>query len=507
MVLAQIEAMPLLSPPPVADSRMDPSSRPTPRPAVTARTPRRRKPQPLPQWALGVLLGVFIMTTALAAYLIYSGVRDVVAGWNITAADLAGPSLNSSGQSNSASPGNPVNTAQPSAGTAPAAVTPARWAGTNRVTILLLGIDRRVGDNERGYRTDSVMVVSVDPVAKTAVMLSVPRDLWVEIPGYGNDRINQANYFGDIYQYPGGGPALAVKTIEHNLGVTIDYYLRVDFTTFEAFINALGGVDIDNPADINDPLYPNGSYGYDPFYLTAGRHTLNGYDALRYARTRHDDSDINRATRQQQVILAARDKALAQLPNLLAQSPALYQTLQAGVQTNMSFEQMTALALLAPDIPRQNIQRAVIDYRYVLDQTTADGRQVLVPLRDKIRELRDELFTASAALSPRTGTGQAIDLNTVRAEAARVEVLNGAGVQGLAKSTGDWLTAQGLNVVGVGTADRSNYPNTVIVDYTGKPQTAAWLAQQFGVASVVSGQVPDSPVDVRVILGADWQVP
>src|SRR5262249_44443404 len=140
------------------------------------------------------------------------------------------------------------------------------------------------------------------------------------------------------------------------------------------------------------------------------------------------------------------------------------------------------------------------DYNYVSDTTTPDGQEVLLPDADKLRALRDSLFAP----------GGAGDQALLSAEAARVEVLNGAGVNGLARATGDWLGAQGLTITSVGTADRSDYPQTQIIDFTGKPRTAAWLARTFHVLNINDGggseANPDS-ADIQVILGADWQVP
>ncbi len=469
-------------------------------PRVPNRLNRRRREPLIPSWGLGALIALFVMATALAGYLVFTSVRDFVAGWQITGAgQTGGPDLSGTGavQTDGGTSGG--------AAAEPSSLIPQRWTGTDRITVLVLGIDRRVGDTDLAHRTDSMMIVSVDPVAKTAVILSVPRDLWVEIPGFDNDTINTANFKGDAYQYPGGGPALASKTVEHNLGVTINYYVRLDFTAFETLVDAIGGIEVDNPTEINDPLYPDGAYGYEPFYLPAGRQHLNGHDALRYARTRHESSDVDRAGRQQQVVMAVRDKIvdLKMLPELILKAPTLYQALNQSIQTDLTLDQIVSLALLAPDIPRANVTQAVIDYQYVLEYTTPEGRQVLVPLRDKIRELRDQLFTAAAPLAPQV----ADDPAQLQAEAAQVEVLNGAGVEGLARSTSEWLQTQGVTVVNFDTADRSDYPATVIVDYTGKPYTTRWLAKTFNVVNVVNGADPNSPVDVRVILGQDWQVP
>jgi LCP family protein required for cell wall assembly len=462
---------------------------------------RRRREPALPSWALGGLIGFFLIATALAGYLVFASVRDFVAGWQMTGGP-SGPDLsnnNGNGQSsNGGGNGNPQT----------GGLLPQPWRGTDRVTILVMGIDRRVGDEDRAFRTDSMMILSVDPVSKQGVMLSIPRDLWVEIPGYENNTINTANFFGDAYEYPGGGPALAMKTVEHNLGVTVNHYVRLDFTAFETLVDAIGGIEVDNPTDINDPWYPDGAYGYEPFYLPAGRQHLNGHDALRYARTRHDSSDVERAKRQQQVLLAVREKitSLNMLPQLLTQAPALYQKLNESIQTDLTLDEILSLALLAQDIPRDDITDAVIDYRYVLDESIPGDppRQVLIPLRDKIRELRDELFTT---YTPRALPGGEVDPAQLAAEAARVSVLNGAGVEGLAKSTAAWLQTQNINVVTYGTADRSDYVASVIVDYTGKPNTTRWLARTFNVANVLSGSDPNVTVDVLIILGRDWGVP
>ncbi len=474
-------------------------------PRSSSQSKRRQRDPRTPGWAIGGLVALFVVAAALVGYLVFTSVRDAVAAWQIT-----GPAGGPAFSGDPGSPGGSAGGGNNNNGVAPAPLIPQKWQGTQRVTILLLGIDRRKIETERAYRTDSMMVISVDPVAKSAAILSIPRDLWVDIPDFGADTINTANFKGDAFDYPGGGPALAVKTVEHNIGVDIDYYARLDFTAFETLVDAIGGVEIDNPSEIYDPLYPDSNYGYDPFYLAAGRHTLNGYDALRYARTRHDSSDVDRARRQQQVVLAVRDKVLSlnMLPQLVRQAPTLYTTLNQSIQTDLSLQQIIELALLAQDIPRDRIRSGVIDYQYVLEYsfTTNEGvlRQVLVPLRDKIRELRDELFAASAGLA----SPLQANLEAVKAEGARVQVLNGSGKPGLAGATTEWLRAQGLNVLEPGNADRADYTSAVIIDYTGRPNTTVqWLAQVFGAASVVNSMNPAGNVDVQVIVGTNWAVP
>jgi polyisoprenyl-teichoic acid--peptidoglycan teichoic acid transferase len=270
------------------------------------------------------------------------------------------------------------------------------------VNVLLLGIDLRCGE-EGPTHTDSMMVMTIDPVGMSAAALSLPRDMWVEIPGFGVNRINQAYFQGEAFDYPGGGAGLAVETVEATLGVPIDYYVTVDFEGFVEFVDLVGGISVEVDEEINDPTYPDSCYGYDPFYIKPGTHELDGAEALKYARTRATaGSDIDRAARQQQVVMAVRDKALRlnAVPRLLAQSPQLWQSFQRSVHTNLRLEEVVQLALLAQDIPRENIRTEVIDYTYVYNEQTWDGQMVLVPNRERIRGLRDQLFAPPAIPTP-----------------------------------------------------------------------------------------------------------
>ena len=255
-----------------------------------------------------------------------------------------------------------------------------------RVTVLLLGADTR--PDQQGYRnrTDTIMLLMADPTTNRAGILSVPRDLYVDIPGYGLNRINTA--------YPLGGAPLAVETVEYNLGVRIDHYVVVEFEAFVTLVDEIGGIDVYVPREIYDPTFPDNNYGYDPFYMPAGMQHMDGETALKYARTRHADNDYERARRQQAVLFAIRDKVLSldMLPTLIQRAPALYATLSDSITTDMTLEEMIGLALLAQDIPRENIRSAVIDSNYVISYTTAQGASVLIPNRDRIGELLAEVF-------------------------------------------------------------------------------------------------------------------
>lgn len=266
------------------------------------------------------------------------------------------------------------------------------WQGTERITILVMGIDRRPGQSFIS-RTDSMMLVSLDPVNNTASILSIPRDLYVLIPGHGRDRINTAFVYGSAGDNPVGGAALAMQTVEYNLGVRINHYALVDFSAVTKTVDTLGGIDINVPRDINDPTYPDMNYGYDPLFIPAGWTHMDGQLALKYARTRHVDNDFGRAQRQQQVLLAVRDKAIGLgIPSLIARAPSLYQQLEQGIRTDLSLEQMVRLATAVNEVPRENIQSDVLDYRYVTSYRTEAGADVLILLNDVAAPVIESLF-------------------------------------------------------------------------------------------------------------------
>jgi LCP family protein required for cell wall assembly len=263
--------------------------------------------------------------------------------------------------------------------------------------MIMVGLDRRKGETGLSYRTDTMMLVSIDPVSNSIGILSLPRDLYVVIPGYASrQRINSAMVFGEVNR-AGSGPSLMMATVQNNFGIRVNEFLAMDFQAFIDIVDAIGGIDITIDYTINDPQYPNLNYGYDPFYLPAGSHHLMGYDALRFSRTRHGDSDIRRAERQQQAIFAIRDRILNldMVSPLLAQSPILWNSLQDNLYTGLSFEQIIQLALFVKDVPRQNITTGVVDYRYLQSWSTPEGASVLIPNNGRLPQLMTEVFGAS----------------------------------------------------------------------------------------------------------------
>lgn len=372
----------------------------------------------------------------------------------------------------------------------------------DRVNILLLGIDRREGEHGP-WRTDTMIVTTIDPKTKSAAMLTIPRDLYVPIPapGAGENRINTANFYGDQTNYPGGGPALAKKTIEYNFAIPIHYYVLIDFNGFRKIIDSLGGIDVNVPQAIDDPEYPTEDYGVMHLQIPAGMQHMDGDLALKYARTRHTDSDFGRSQRQMQVILAARDKALKS--NALAQAPQLLQQLRDTVETDMTPEQMLALAPIAAQVRSDNIKTHSIDLDMAYEIKLNTGADVLWPDREKIGAMIQELFAGPS------NAGSVASISPLKAESARIIVLNGTGKDGLAAMASRYLKSNGFNVTQIGNAERRDYAKTILVNLANKPATTTWLEQRFNIdpANIRQNLTDQPDSDIRIILGADWTPP
>ncbi len=329
------------------------------------------------------------------------------------------------------------------------------------------------------------------------------------IPGYGVDRINTAHVLGQLNNHPGGGPALAAEAVETNLGVPIHYYVRVDFNAFVELVDRLGGIDITVEEDIHDPKYPSHDpadpYGYDPLHIEAGEHHFDGDMALKYARTRRSPgADFDRAQRQQQVLKAVFDKVtrLDMLPTLLAQAPQLWSMLEDSVETDLTLDQIVALARLASEVSPDDIETGAIDERYTLFYETDDGQQVLILLRDKTRELRDELFTSEA-----TSQQDPVDEESARADkAATIEVLNGTLTPGLAAEVAERLKKEDLSVSHTGNADRQDIKESLVVAHSDKGDTARYIARLLDLpeSAVTQGDEPGADYDISVMVGADY---
>lgn len=380
------------------------------------------------------------------------------------------------------------------------------WDGASRVTILVMGLDHRDWEAGEGPpRTDSMILLTIDPTNNTAGMLSIPRDLWVEVPGFGHQKINSAYQLGEGSRLPGGGPGLAVNTVEQFLGITINYFAQIDFGAFERFIDEIGGVKIEVKNKIKVQLI-----GEEKLVrIEPGKYTLPGDIALAYARARNSENgDFDRSRRQQQLIVAIRNQFLR--PDIqgliLTDGIRLYQELSSGVNTNMTFDEMIRLGFLALEVDLDDLESAVIaPPDYVTLGTSPDGLSILKPITENIRLLRDQVFSSGNVRSEQARHSEDADL--MLAESANVQLYNGAGVTGLADSTRAYLEGQGVTIFDVGNSDIVN--GTTIYDYTGNPYTVAYLVNLMGIQGtrIYNRYNPNSQIDVEVIIGSDWSVP
>ena len=264
------------------------------------------------------------------------------------------------------------------------------WSGTSRVTLLLLGTDQRDGENAPP-RTDTIIVATLDPVAKTAGMISLPRDLWVNVPGYGNERINASFELGEQAKR-GGGPELTRKTVEELLGVPVHHYALIGFAGFQKLVDQVGGVVVDVERPIKDNEYPDASYSLRRIFFQPGLQRLDGESALWYVRTRHADSDFGRARRQQQFLLGLRRQALQF--NLLPKAPAILAALSDTIKTDLKPAEILGLARAAKDLDSGAVVSRVIDETMTTHWVTPAGAQVELPNKDAVKRVAQEVFGA-----------------------------------------------------------------------------------------------------------------
>jgi LCP family protein required for cell wall assembly len=365
------------------------------------------------------------------------------------------------------------------------------------INVLLLGTDERP-DEGGPLRTDTMILLTIDPTSQTIGMLSLPRDLWVPIPGQGTTtKINMAYMLGQENAYPGGGPQLAKDTVSSFVGRPVDYFVRVNFDGFREIIDLIGGIDVNVPYTIHDEEYPTENYGVETFHLEAGPQHLDGETALKYARTRHGDSDYSRSRRQQDIIRAVADKVLnaGMIPQLLANAPQLLMTAQNTIQTDIPVPTGIEMAKMVNGSSLREVRQLVLDSHYGEETYSSEGMWILMPDRAKVRTALEQFFSpvgesvASAAGAP-----------------LRVEVLNGTAQPGVAAATAELLKSQGWDVVSVGDADRKDYMQTIVINYAAPAASVQKISTDLSLEpslATLEGLKAQAAVDVRIVVGSD----
>jgi LCP family protein required for cell wall assembly len=348
----------------------------------------------------------------------------------------------------------------------------------DRVNILVLG---EGGEGHDGpHLTDTILLVTFKPSTADVGVLSLPRDLWIPLPGMGNGKINSANALAEKRREGSGGD-YARGTIAELLDLPIHYYVRVDFSAFKTLIDDVGGVTVNVERGFTDYAYPTDDNLYKRVHFERGWQTMGGETALEYVRSRHgnngEGSDFARSRRQQQVLVALKDK-LVSFDTLLNPSrvASVLETLQSHVITDMELWEIVKLAKAVRHIDREKLVHHVLDdnpegplYASTIPFDDGDA-YVLLPRREDwgdVRAIARDVLTWRAP--------QAADVRPERAP--RVEIQNGTKLPGLAKKTQDLLTKVGYEVVRIGNAKEQEREMTVVYDLSngGDPEALQTL--------------------------------
>lgn len=420
-----------------------------------APSPRRHR-----RWWRGVIVGFLILANALVGFALYT----------LNSAQTA---FRDNAEQNTAVV--PELVARSSAASEP-------------VTFLMIGSDTREGLDSlqnfgpsAGARGDVIMLLKVYPGTGTAQILSLPRDLLVDIPGHGTDRLNAA------YAY--GGAPLMVRTVRQVTGLPINHYVEVDFVGFQALVDELGGVYMEFPhpaRDLNSGLS-----------VEAGRQLMDGSQALAYARSRHyeelrdgdwvpvDADDFGRTHRQQQLILAI----LARLkrPSNVTEAGAIVASFAQHLTVDAALAQssLVQLAFSMRGINGSSIETATLPGRI----GDFEGMSIV----RMVHPAADDMIVAFA-------NGHALTAEVT--ELHRLEVLNGNGVSGSAGRMSEILEQQGFEIASVGEADRKDFENTTIIVRPEALEQAQYLVDLIGFGEVSTGALAEG-IDAVVIVGLD----
>ncbi|MFQ6102027.1 MAG: LCP family protein [Anaerolineae bacterium] len=360
------------------------------------------------------------------------------------------------------------------------------------INIVVLGSDKRPDWNV--WHTDVVQIVSIQPLIPAVTVLSIPRDLYVYVPGFWMSRINCADMYGDLYGYEGGGPALLQQTLLYNLGIPVDHYVRTDFDGLIGIVDALGGVDIPVHCRLEDHWpYPDENGEYPIKVMEPGIQHVDGETVLWYARSRKTSSVFARERRQQQVLQALWRKARSL--DLLSQIPQLWDQFRSMVVTDVEFDDVVMLAGIAFRLDEQNVRFRNIGYQQVIPWTTPRGASVFLPNWEEIGPV------VSEALGP-------VPEGRLWRTLQTVEVWNGTEAADWDQLATDRLFREGFVAV-IGQPDRRDYPQTQLIDFTStsKGSAVSYLQWMFNVSAgnVISAPDPNMPVQYRLIIGADYQ--
>lgn len=363
---------------------------------------------------------------------------------------------------------------------------------SDAINIVVLGSDQRPDWSE--WHTDAIHIVSVQTGRPAVSVISIPRDLYVYIPGFWMSRINFADYYGEAYDYPGGGTALLRDTLLYNLGIRADYFVRTNFDGLIGIVDTLGGIDVPVHCRLSDHWpYPDENGEYPILTLEPGVHHMDGETALWYARSRLTTSVFSRERRQQQVLQAIWRRARS--TGVLREVPTLWAQARQMVVTDLGLTEILQLAQVALRLEEENVRFYNIGPGLVMPWTTPYGGHVFLPLWEQIEPVLAEAMAPvpEARLNRLFGP---------------VEVWNGTPNPDWDDLAVDRLVRAGFPAR-VGTPDRRDYPQTMLIVFRthAKGTGVEYLQEMFGIPDerVTYQDDPDASFGFRLIIGADYQ--
>lgn len=370
-------------------------------------------------------------------------------------------------------------------------------AADNRINVLLIGVGGEA--HPGGTLADSIMVASIDPRAKSIALLSIPRDLYVTLPNGSKDKINAVHALGEKNGTKGGGPALLKQVVSTTLGVPIHYYIRIDFEGFKKIIDTLGGVTVNVKTAINDPLYPDAQMkGYDPFKISTGVHTLDGATALKYARSRETTSDFDRARRQQEIIVAIKDKVLsAQVLANPKKVSSIITILGKHILTDFSASEIDQLVVMAKNFSNPTIRNQVLgstENGLVVSGRSSVGASIQVP-RVGMNDFSEiQAFARAYFASP-----------IIMTEKPTVLIQNSGAAKTAVTSMQKQLEWAGYTVK-ISDTDSTTEQTTALYDYTNKkkPHSVRYLKDRYDLKPVEKSTDETITTDFVLILGQDF---
>ncbi len=367
----------------------------------------------------------------------------------------------------------------------------------DRINILLLGIG---GEGHNGGElTDTIMIASIKPQEKEAAFLSIPRDMYVQIPGTNiNTKINAVKSYGDKSKDK-NGMELITGVAEEISGLDIQYYAQLDFQGFTKIIDDLGGIDVYLESDINDPSYPNFNNGYDPFYISKGQHHLDGAAALKVARSRHSKmGDFDRIQRQQAIIKSAKQKVFEKYENFdIMALKEILNSLGDHLKTNVQLKELPRFYRLAKEIKNHKITAEALDTKQYLNRTYVGLGYTVEPKGgsyEKIKELSENIFDLEISEERKA---------LIQKENASIEIQNGTGSLDLANKVAMDLEELGYKIINSTNINPPDFSGVIIYDNSEKlkPNTLEFLKEKFNAVIMEGLDGGSSKADFVIALG------